>query len=100
MTVKNGAFGLCACVSGEVTRVHSAHSCRNERGSSDFAQGALSSLRQVLFRPRSFTMTRALNYVPSEMLSQCGWSLEGGALERGKALDEGHPRRPGLCESL
>jgi hypothetical protein len=43
MTVKHGAFGRCTCVSGEVTWVHSAHTCCNERGSSGLLGGALSS---------------------------------------------------------
>jgi hypothetical protein len=61
MTVKNGAFGLCACVSGEVTWVHSTHTCLNERGSRDFAQGCaeLVTASSVQARVTSLPMTRA-----------------------------------------
>jgi hypothetical protein len=63
MIVKTGAFGLCTCVSGETTWVHSAHTCCNE--SSGLLDGCAKLVRlsyettsSVQAGVTSFPMTR------------------------------------------
>jgi hypothetical protein len=95
MTVKHGAFALCACVSGEVTWIHSAHTCCSDaverfvEGPAELVRLSYDTASSVQAGVASSPMTRALNCVTSRMVSQFHKHVR-----LVKALGGRHPRRP------